>query len=451
MRSRALVAALIWAPALALASRHPALALSPVSDRAAADSLSKIERGLAAHVVSHESEALALLERLVNVNSGTQNVAGVRDVGRILRAEYDALGFNTRWEDGAAFGRAGHLVAEHSGTGPRVLLIGHLDTVFETDSPFQRWERLSDSTARGPGSTDMKGGDVIMLYALKALKATGQLDRMSITVVLNGDEEAPGEPITLARKVLTDAGAKAQLAIGFEDGDGDIRAAVAARRGFTGWTLGVKGTPAHSSQIFRADIGPGAIYEAARILNEFRLQLGGDPLRTFNAGLALGGTTVTGDSTGTRGTAFGKSNVIPEHFVVSGDLRVISPEAVATAKATMQAIVATASPHTSATITFDDGYPPMAPKAGNTELLAAFDRASRHLGFGPVAMDNPARAGAADVSFIASMVPQVIDGLGPGGTGGHTVNETLQTRTVAIQIARTAVLLNRITRASVVP
>ena len=413
---------------------------------APADSLSRIERALAQQAKARETEAIALLERLVNINSGTQNLAGVREVGRVLRAEYDALGFTTRWEEGAAFGRAGHLVAERTGTGPRVLLIGHLDTVFEPDSPLQRWERLSDSTARGPGSTDMKGGDVVMLYALKALKAAGQLDRMSITVVLNGDEEAPGAPIELARKALVEAGARSQIALGFEDGDGDPRTAVAARRGFTGWTLRVKGTPAHSSQIFREDIGPGAIYEAARILNEFRMQLGGDPLRTFNAGVALGGTTTVLDSTGTRGTAYGKSNIVPEHFVVSGDLRVISPEALASAKSRMQSIVATPSARTDATLTFDDGYPPMAPTAGNRALLAEFDRASRHLGYGPVGMDNPARAGAADVSFVAATIPQIIDGLGPGGTGGHTVNETLQVKTVVMQIARTAVLLHRITR-----
>ena len=411
-----------------------------------ADSLTKIERALAQHATAHTSDALSLLERLVNVNSGTQNRAGVREVGRLLRAEYDALGFTTRWEDGASFGRAGHLVAERTGTGPRVLLIGHLDTVFEPDSPFQRWERLTDSTARGPGSTDMKGGDVIMLYALKALKASGQLDRMSITVVLNGDEESPGAPIEHARRALVEAGARSQIALGFEDGDGDPRTAVAARRGFTSWTLRVTGTPAHSSQIFRDDIGPGAIYESARMLNDFRVKLGGDPLRTFNAGVAVGGTTTTLDSTGTRGTAYGKSNIVPEQFVVSGDLRVISPDALADAKRRMAEIVAAPSPRTSATLTFDDGYPPMAPTAGNKALLAEFDRASRHLGLGPIGMDNPARAGAADVSFVAGTVPQIIDGLGPGGTGGHTVNETADLRSFPIQIARTAVLLNRITQ-----
>ena len=243
--------------------------------------------------------------------------------------------------------------------------------VFEPDSPFQRWERLSDSTARGPGSTDMKGGDVIMLFALKALKAAGQLDRMSITVVLNGDEESPGEPIALARRTLTEAGARARLAIGFEDGDGDPRTAVAARRGFTGWTLRVKGTPAHSSQVFRDDIGPGAIYETARLLEAFRTQLGGDPLRTFNVGVAVGGTTVSLDSTGTRGVTFGKSNVIPEHMIVSGDLRVISPLALADAKERMQAIAGQTTRGTSAALVFDDGYPPMAPAPGNLSLLAA--------------------------------------------------------------------------------
>lgn len=452
MRHPAWLAAALLLPLAAARGDTRSAARAPfMSDSwprgAVADSLSKVEQALARFAATRDVEALALLERLVNINSGTQNSAGVREVGRVLQAEYDALGFTTRWVDGASFGRAGHLVAERTGVGPRVLLIGHLDTVFEPDSPFQRWQRLGDSTATGPGSTDMKGGDVIMLYALKALKASGQLERMSITVVLNGDEEEPGEPITAARQALLEAGARAQVALGFEDGDGDPRTAVAGRRGFTGWTLRVTGTPAHSSQVFRADIGPGAIYEAARLLNEFRVQLGGDPLRTFNAGVALGGTTVTLDSTGTRGTAFGKSNVVPEHFIVTGDLRVISAEALADAKSRMAAIVATASPHTTATLTFDDGYPPMAPTAGNRALLAEFDRASRHLGFGPVGMDNPARAGAADVSFIASIVPQVIDGLGPGGAGGHTVNETIQLRTVAMQVARTAVLLHRITRA----
>src|SRR5512138_2973981 len=135
------------------------------------NALDATERAITAAVDPRNAEGLALLERIVNINSGTMNFAGVRQVGGILRKELDALGFETRWVDGAAFERAGHLIAERTGSGPRLLLIGHLDTVFEPTSSFQRFEKLTDSTARGPGVIDMKGGDVIMLQAFKALKA----------------------------------------------------------------------------------------------------------------------------------------------------------------------------------------------------------------------------------------------------------------------------------------
>src|SRR6476469_3448773 len=140
-----------------------------------AANLTSDERALAAHVDAHNAQSLALLERVVNINSGTQNFAGVREVGRVFSAELEQLGFQTRWVDGATFKRAGHLVAEHRGTGPRLLLIGHLDTVFEKDSPFQKFERVDDRTARGPGIIDMKGGDVVMIGALKALQSIGVL------------------------------------------------------------------------------------------------------------------------------------------------------------------------------------------------------------------------------------------------------------------------------------
>src|SRR6185503_3872979 len=111
--------------------------------------VSAAERALVSYIDAHNGEALALLERVVNINSGTQNFEGVRDVGRVFRAELDALGFTTRWIDGAPFKRAGHLVAEHPAPGPRILLIGHLDTVFEKDSPFQMFQRIDERTARG--------------------------------------------------------------------------------------------------------------------------------------------------------------------------------------------------------------------------------------------------------------------------------------------------------------
>jgi len=389
---------------------------------------------------------MALLEQVVNINSGTMNFDGVKKIGDIFRKEFAALGFETRWVDGTAFERSGHLVAEHRGTGPRLLLIGHLDTVFEADSPFQRFQIIDDSTASGPGIGDMKGGDVIIVQALVALHEVGVLKNMNITVVMTGDEERSGRPLDLARKDLIEAAKAADIAIGFENGDGDPTTAIVTRRGSTGWTLRVKGKPAHSSQIFREDVGAGAIYEAARILNAFYEKLAGEQYLTFNPGLILGGTDVDYEASQARGSAFGKNNVVAGQVVVSGDLRTISPAQLERAKATMQAIVSQHRPQTSAGLKFRDSYPPLAPTAGNRRLLKIFDQVSRDLGFGPVTEVDPMRAGAADVSFTAGHVEMAIDGLGLGGADDHTVNETGDLRTLPMQTKRAAVLLYRLSK-----
>ncbi|MBA3949333.1 MAG: M20/M25/M40 family metallo-hydrolase [Acidobacteria bacterium] len=422
------------------------MALVGVAALVAQSPLSPQERAIVTSVDANQAKAIDLLERAVNINSGTQNLAGVRKTGDLFRAEFDALGFTTSWVDLAEVQRAGHLVAERKGRAgaPKVLLIGHLDTVFEADSPFQTFERVDGNKARGPGVTDMKGGNVIILLALRALKDAGLLDTLHVVVVMTGDEESAGRPLRTARKALVDAAQGAVAAIGFEDGDGHPDHIVTARRGTTNWTLRVKGKPAHSSQIFRDDIGYGAIYEATRVLQEFRAQLAGQKHLTFNPGMILGGTSVEFDEAASRGTAFGKSNVIAEHAVVTGDIRALTPEQFETAQDTMKKIASTPLGQTSSTLTFDEGYPPLAPTEGNAKLLAMLDKASRDLGLNPVVAVDPDRAGAADVSFIAAHVPMIIDAMGLKGDGGHTVDETGLLDTVAIQAKRAAVLLSRL-------
>jgi glutamate carboxypeptidase len=405
-----------------------------------------VEQTIARAVDARNADALALLERVVNINSGTQNLAGVRAVGAIFRAELDGLGFATTWVDGASWQRAGHLVADHPGTGPRILLIGHLDTVFEPDSPFQKFERLDAKTARGPGVIDMKGGDVIMVSALKALEAAGLLKTMNVGVVMTGDEEEPGRPLSRARAALVAAAKGADIAIGFEDGPGDPRYAVTARRSTTSWELHVTGTPAHSSQIFREDVGPGAIFEAARILNAFREKMSAEPHLTFNPGTIVGGTATSFDAPQARGTAFGKTNVVAEQAVVAGDLRALSSAQLEHAMATMRQVASASMPHTQATLTFDEGYPPLAPTDGNARLLAVYDRASRDLGFGAVAAVSPDKAGAADVSFVAGEVKMILDGVGLMGRDDHTPGETADLSTLPSQTKRAAVTLFRLTR-----
>ncbi len=402
------------------------------------------DRAIAAWIDAHNDAALALLERVVNINSGTDNLAGVRQVGAVFKAEFDALGFTTTWVDGAAFKRAGHLVATHPAPGRKILLIGHLDTVFPADSPFQKFERLDANTARGPGVIDMKGGDVIIVQALKALDAAGLLKTMNVTVVMTGDEEDSGRPLSAARAALVDAAKGASVALGFEDGDGNPSHAVVARRGTTGWVLTTTGTPAHSSQIFSPDVGYGAVFEAARILDGFRTKLAGEVHLTFNPGVMLGGTSVDFNSTQARGTAFGKTNVVAEHVTVAGDLRALTRDQFAQARKTMEEIVAASLPRTSATIVFDEGYPPLAPTPGNSELLELYDSVSRGLGLGAVEAVSPDKAGAADVSFVASEVPMIIDAIGLKGHDDHTPGETADLSTLPVQTKRAAVTLARL-------
>jgi glutamate carboxypeptidase len=408
--------------------------------------LTPAEQALVKHIDAHNAQAVALLERVVNINSGTQNHEGVREVGRVFRAELDALGFKTQWVDQKEVNRAGHLVADHPGPGPRILLIGHLDTVFEPDSPFQKFERIDARETRGPGITDMKGGDVIIVQALKALHATGQLKSMNVIVVMTGDEEDTGLPLTKARETLMAAAKGADYAIGFENGDGDPTHAVVARRGTTEWKLTVTGTGGHSSQIFSERFGIGAIFEAARILEKIRTTLQGQPHLTFNVGSIVGGTAADMNVPQARGTASGKTNVVPAQVIAIGDLRGLTLEQFRSAREVMQVAVATTKPPLRAEITFEQGYPPLAPTEGNSRLLALYNQSSLDLGLGEVTAVSPDKAGAADVAFIATEVSSIIDAVGLKGRGDHSPDETADMTTLPVQTKRAAVLLLRLAR-----
>ncbi|MFQ5702659.1 MAG: M20/M25/M40 family metallo-hydrolase [Gemmatimonadales bacterium] len=410
--------------------------------------LSTVERQIAEYVDAHNEEAVGLLERVVNINSGTMNHEGVRAVGRVFRSEFDELGFSTRWMPLDNIDRAGHLFAEIRGDrGRKLLLIGHLDTVFPEDSPFQRFER-DGTMARGPGTEDMKAGDVIILYALKALRAAGALDGATIVVALTGDEEDTGEPLDATRRYLIDAAKRSDVALGFEGGVGGMHTATVARRGYTGWSLRVSGKRGHSSLIFGAQYGSGAIYETARILNSFREELAGEEYLTFGPGIIVGGTAASYDTAHARGTAFGKTNVIPQTVTVAGDLRTLTVEQRDRTKAKMQEIVARHLPLTSAEITFRDSYPPMAPTAGNRDLLAMLDRVNRDMGYGPIETVDPGRRGAADISFATAYVDGLA-GLGAFGSGGHTPEEMVDLRSVPVATKRAAILIYRLTRGGV--
>ena len=388
-----------------------------------------------------------LLHDLVMVNSGTMNLKGVTEVGAMLRPRFEALGFTVRWLPMRQAGRAGHLIAEHKGRGrgKRLLLIGHLDTVFEPDSPFQGWKRTGD-TVEGPGVGDMKGGDVIMLAALKAMRAAGTLKDAHIIVLLTGDEEKPGAPLSVARADLIEAGRRSDVALDFEglqrDGGRDIGSI--ARRSATSWTITARARSGHSSGICRPEAGCGAIYELARILDGFRQELPETNL-TYNVGMILGGSSAQLNAGDTGGAAAGKPNVIASDALARGDLRTLSPEQEARVRAKMAAIVARHLDKTGAEINFsDDGYPPMAPTDGNKALLAKLNQVNAALGLPEMPAGDPANRGAGDISFVAFIDGLV--GLGMAGEGSHAPGETADLKSLDVQAKRAALLMSRLAK-----
>jgi len=408
---------------------------------AGAPTLSPMERKIRDYVRAHETEQVAFLEKAVNISSGTFNLPGVRAVGRLFEPEFAALGFQPNWialPD--AVGRAGHLFAEKKGTkGKRLLLIGHLDTVFEGDG--ERFVRM-DTLAAGAGVSDMKGGDIVVLYALKALQSVGALKDRRIVVAFTGDEEDAGPLHLVSRQPLIDVAKRSDIALAFEE---DAGKGTVARRGMSGWQLTVSGRQAHSSGMFSPGSSYGAIYEAARILNAFREKLGNEQYLTFNPAVIVGGTDVTYDSTKISGTAAGKDNIIAPKVFARGDLRFISQDQLLKAREAMRTIVADHLPGTLATITFEDGNPAMPPTKGNLALLAVEDSVSRALGQGPVEALDPGRRGGGDISYISDYV-DALDGLGVIGMRSHTPDERLDLRSLVPATERAAILIYRLTR-----
>ena len=425
-----LTAVLVWFPSRPLLGQQPSVpALSPT------------EQKIRDYIRAHGQEQVAFLEKAVNISSGTFNLPGVRAVGRLFEPEFAALGFEANWialPD--EVGRAGHLFAERKGTkGKRLLLIGHLDTVFEGEG--ERFVRL-DTLAAGAGSSDMKGGDIVVLYALKALNSVGALKDTRIIVAFTGDEEDAGSLHLVSRKPLIDAAKRSDVALAFEE---DAGKGTVARRGMSGWQLVVSGRQAHSSGIFSPGTSYGAIYEAARILNAFREKLSSEQYLTFNPAVIVGGTDVTYDSTKISGTAAGKDNIIAPRVFARGDLRFISQDQLVKAREAMRAIVADHLPGTIATISFEDGNPAMPPTKGNLALLAVEDSVSRALGQGPVEALDPGKRGGGDISYISEYV-DALDGLGVKGMRSHTPDERVDLRSIGPATERAAILIYRLTR-----
>jgi glutamate carboxypeptidase len=403
-----------------------------------AQNLNPEEQKIIEYIDQHKEDAITFLERAVNIQSPTEDLPGVRAAGDLFRAEFESIGLTTRWIDmPPETQRAGHLIGEtHGRRGKRLLLLGHLDTVLRGEK-FRR----EGNRGYGTGIDDMKGGDVIALYALKALHSAGLLNDARITVILTGDEENPGHPMEISRGDMIAAARRCDAALSFE---GTVRnTATVGRRGASEWKLEVEAKTGHSSQIFRDSMGYGAIYEVARILDEFRITLSTEKYLTISPGLIVGGTTA--ETKNATGSATGKINVVAPLATVQGDLRFISDDQKEKARTKMREIVARNLLGTKAKITFTDGLPAMTPAEGNYALLKLLDQASHDLSLGTVEPLDPGDRGAGDIGYISHLLPS-LDGIGISGGNAHAPGEFADLESLPSLTKRAALLIYRLTR-----
>ncbi|KMV67220.1 peptidase M20 [bacteria symbiont BFo1 of Frankliniella occidentalis] len=406
---------------------------------------SDAEKKLVAYVDQHHAEQVYLLETLVNINSGTENVKGVIQVGNLMKQKLEALGFETHWHDlPAGMNHVGSLVAVHKGKSPkRMLLIGHLDTVFPEESKFQKFIYTEDGKkAKGPGVIDDKGGIVTMLYALQALKANGSLQDMNIAVVLVGDEELAARPTDISRKALIDEARKSDIALGFEFAL-SANQLVTNRRGLSEWFLTSKGLEHHSATIFQPKTGFGAIYESARVLDQFRTQLSNTTGLTINPGIVLGGASAAEDIDNGKGVATGRKTSVAMTSVVHGDLRFASDPQKELAESKIKAIVNQSLPQTSSTFVLKPIMPVMEKTKGNLELLKQYSEVSQDLAGPPLEPVPATERGGADISYVSKLVSACLDGLGASGEATHTENETIELASLAVATKRAAVFMSR--------
>lgn len=422
------------------------IAISCLLNNAIAQDFSEKEKQVNKSIDNNMLYTMELLKNSVNINSGTFNIEGVKQVGSLYSKELEALGFTVEWvPEPKEMKRAGHLVATKKGSkGKKLFLIGHLDTVFETDMPANPFTMLNDSTATGQGVNDMKGGDVLVIAALKALHENNLLDDVSITLYFTGDEENAGYPREESRGDFIKRAQQCDIALGFETAAG-LNTIATARRGASGWRLEVEGKQAHSSGVFGAYAGYGSIYEAARIINEFREKLSKEQYLTFNPGMFVGGSELNFNDAKQYAEVSGKTNIISPKTIVIGDLRFLSEQQKENARNVMRKIVSQSLRGTKSTIIFSDGIPSMPPTQGNNALVEIVNNVSKKLGMGAVKAGNPGSRGAGDISYVAKYV-DCLDGLGCSGSGAHAPGETINLKQYPWLIKRAALVIYNLTQ-----
>lgn len=420
---------LVWFSVGPLAAQELANVVEPA--------LTAEERDMVEWLAAEEESMLDLLERVTNLNSGSLNKDGIDAMAELFGSELRALGFSTRRLPGAVIEMpscpgseytvdlADHLLASRAGNGPRLLLMGHLDTVFPPDSPFQSFRREGD-TMYGPGVSDMKGGLVIMLYALKALAAAGELDDTAISILLNSDEEMGS---LSSRQYLEEQAGLHDFGLVYESsGDNTM---VRQRKGLGQARFVVHGRASHAGGAHEQ--GRSAIKELAYKIVEIEKLTDYESGVTVNVGVISGGEA---------------RNTIAPCAEALVDLRYPEPQQGVDAVAEFEAI-------------FDNVYsyavntgelsteswtnlhrPPKIPTPESDALLEKTIAVGRLLGQELGLTDS---GGGTDGSLTQAAGLPTLDSLGSSGTGAHSDREQARVSSLVERAQLSAVLIRRLT------
>ena len=366
------------------------------------------------------------LAELVNIDCGSYTPNGVNRVADAVSAAMETLGFDV--ERIAHQPRTGDpqlgdvLVGRSPGEGPRLLLIGHMDTVFDPGTVAARPYRTSGDRAFGPGVTDMKAGLLAGLHAIRALRANGH--DPSVTFVANPDEEI-GSPFStpIIRELAPQH--DAVLVLECARANGDI---VSARKGIADYHLDLVGRAAHAG--VEPEKGRSAILEAAHQVLALHALNGRWPTVTVNAGVIHGGT---------------RPNVVPERCELQVDMRAATVNAFEAAVAEVERV--TGAPTVAGvelTLRRIAGHPPMEKTAASGRLVALATSIAAELGF---ELKDAATGGASDANTTAALGVATLDGLGPVGGDDHSADEWLDLASVVPRTTLLAGLIERISQA----
>jgi glutamate carboxypeptidase len=359
-----------------------------------------IHNRISAFLKTHRQEMFSLLEKMVRIQSGTYNKTGVDRVGQLILSVFQPHSVSCRTIEQESFGN--HLVVRSLCEQPfdkRMLLTGHMDTVFPEDTAFTGYTEES-ANAHGPGVIDMKGGLVAGIFALKALDSEGLLKKIPVTFIFNSDEEV-GSPSSKA--LIRHEAAKSAFAFVLETGgrNGEI---VTGRKGNLSLKLSIKGKAGHAA--FAGKEKASAVLELAHKIIAF------ESLNDLDRGISVNVGKVSGGI---------GPNTVADHAMARIDFRFIDPSDKANLESSISEITRkTDVPGTGSHFTILSSRPPMPASAENKNLCKAVQETAVSLGF---SVAEEFRAGVSDANVIAGENTPVIDGLGPIGAKDHSEDE----------------------------